>query len=48
MAAVLTSPETGLEFAAVHGTVILHVAEGSAAKLLPAASAMQRFRRFPL
>lgn len=36
MAVVLASPETGLEFAAVHGTVILHVAEGSAAKLLSA------------
>jgi hypothetical protein len=37
MAAVLMSPETGLKPAAVPSTVFLHVAEGSAAKLLSAA-----------
>jgi hypothetical protein len=46
MAAVLASPETGLEFAAVHGTVILHVAEGSAAELLGQRCAVQWFCRF--
>jgi hypothetical protein len=35
-----------LEFAAVHGTVILHVAEGSAAKLLPAARLSNGFVGF--
>ena len=36
MAATLASPETGLKSAAMHCIVILHIAEGNAAKLLSA------------
>ena len=48
MAAVLTSPETGLETAAVPMHRLLHVAEGSAAELLSAAFCRAMVSSVPL